>query len=88
MMVPNLQPVALAVNYSPQAGELSRSGRADFDFFKCPNWPDVLRAAERERPAYVHFDTMAGQGQPREREIKDIRALVEVARRSAFRQEM
>jgi len=64
MIVPKAQSVALAVNYSPQASELFRSGRADFDWFKSPDWPDALRDAQRDRPTYVHYDLMAGQGQP------------------------
>ena len=64
--------VALAVNYSPQASELSRQGRADFDRFKCPDWPHVLYDAQRTRPTYVHHDLMAGQGQPRADDIENI----------------
>lgn len=72
MTPPNEQPIALAVNYSPKASELSRSGRADFDCFKCPDRSDVLDEAQRERSTYVHFDLMAGQGQPRADNIENI----------------
>ncbi len=58
------RPVALAVNYSSQASELFRCGRADFDWFKSPDWPDVLRDAQAIRPTYIHYDLMAGQDPP------------------------
>lgn len=56
------RPIALAVNYSPQARELCRCGRADFDWFKSPDWPHVVRDAQPHRPTYIHFDLMSGQG--------------------------
>ncbi|MEE9268922.1 MAG: DUF692 family multinuclear iron-containing protein [Candidatus Krumholzibacteria bacterium] len=70
-------PIALAVNYSPQASELFRSGRVDFDCFKCPDWFDVLHEAQRQRPTYVHHELMAGQGQPRASEITNLHASID-----------
>ena len=52
-----------AVNYSPQAEELWRGGRIQFDLFKCPPWPDLVAQARQSQPVYVHFDLMAGRGQ-------------------------
>jgi len=56
--------IELAVNYSPQAAELVRSGAVEVDRFKCPPWPGLIAEAERLRPAYVHFDFQAAQGRP------------------------
>jgi len=77
MKLLNEHPIALAVNYSPQARELYRSGQADFDYFKCPNWPDVLRDAQQVRPVYVHHEIMAGQDQPRDGDIRNLHESVE-----------
>jgi uncharacterized protein (UPF0276 family) len=52
----------LAVNYSPAAAELVRSGRLEVDLFKCPEWPDLVSAARAVRPPYVHFGFRAGTG--------------------------
>jgi uncharacterized protein (UPF0276 family) len=50
-----------ALNYSAPAAELLESGRIQFDLFKCPDWPDVIEKAARQRPVYIHFDLVAGQ---------------------------
>lgn len=50
-----------ALNYSPQAMELSREGAIHFDLFKCPDWPDLIAIAQQWRPVYVHFPLLAGQ---------------------------
>lgn len=50
----------LAVNYSPQAENLRRSGIIDVDIYKCPDWPDLISEAESARPVYVHFPLIAG----------------------------
>jgi uncharacterized protein (UPF0276 family) len=52
----------LAVNISAPAERLLEQGRIDFDFFKLPAWPDLLRGPARKRPAYVHFPLKAGSG--------------------------
>jgi hypothetical protein len=46
----------LAVNYSPQAAALARSGATRVDCFKCPSWPDLISEARGVAPIYVHFD--------------------------------
>lgn len=50
-----------ALNYSPQAAELLRAGRIQFDLYKCPDWPDLIEEAQAQAPAYVHFPLIAGQ---------------------------
>jgi uncharacterized protein (UPF0276 family) len=54
----------LAINYSPNAAVLVRSGAAAIDLFKCPYpfdpavhaySPTLLDDAERLRPTYIHF---------------------------------
>ncbi len=50
-----------ALNYSPQALELLRSGRLEFDLFKCPDWPETIAEAQAQKPVYVHFPLVAGQ---------------------------
>ncbi|MFO7321277.1 MAG: DUF692 family protein [Chloroflexota bacterium] len=49
-----------ALNYSPQAAELLRSGQIEVDCFKCPDWPDLVAVAARIRPTYVHFPFFVG----------------------------
>jgi hypothetical protein len=50
----------LAVNYSPQAAELLKTGQIDFDLFKTPNWHDMVAEAMTYHPVYVHFDINVG----------------------------
>lgn len=52
----------LAVNYSPQAFDLLKSGLIKFDLFKSPNWKDMVADAGRLLPVYVHFDLSVGDG--------------------------
>jgi len=52
----------LAVNYSPQAADLLARGEVRFDLFKCPDWPDMIAAAQAVCPTYVHFSLRAGRG--------------------------
>lgn len=66
----------LAVNYSPQAAALLERGVVDFDLFKCPPWPEVIRAARRHRPVFVHFDHRAGQGPPEEEAVGETARLL------------
>src|SRR3954447_26332560 len=51
----------LAINYSPQTADLLASKRVEFDLYKTTEWPDMIAAAEVQRPAYVHFPLMAGR---------------------------
>jgi uncharacterized protein (UPF0276 family) len=52
----------LAVNYSPQAADLLRSGQIGFDLFKTPNWHSMVADASALLPVYVHFDLSVGDG--------------------------
>jgi uncharacterized protein (UPF0276 family) len=52
----------LAVNFSPQAADLLRTGQIDFDLFKTPNWHDMVAEAMTYHPVYVHFDLSVGLG--------------------------
>jgi uncharacterized protein (UPF0276 family) len=50
-----------AVNYSPQAAALLDKGLIEVDLYKCFNRQDMIEAAQRQRPAYVHFPLLAGR---------------------------
>lgn len=50
-----------ALNYSPQAAALLDKGRIQIDLYKCPDWPDLIAEAEKQRPVYVHFPLIAGR---------------------------
>jgi uncharacterized protein (UPF0276 family) len=52
----------LAINYSPQAAQLYRSGAIQLDRFKLPNWDWLIDEARQVAPVYVHFDLIAGDG--------------------------
>ena len=51
----------LAINYSPQTADLLAHKRVEFDLYKTTEWPEMIAAAEVQRPAYVHFPLMAGR---------------------------
>ncbi len=50
-----------AINYSPQAAEMLDEGRIKIDLYKCPEWPDLITAAQKQRPLYIHFPLQAGR---------------------------
>jgi len=52
----------LAINYSPQAALLLSEGKIQLDYFKCPDWPDLIAQAQQSRPAAVHFEIIASSG--------------------------
>ncbi len=52
----------LAVNYSTQAAVLLRNALIKIDFFKCPDWPDLIGEAQEHAPVAVHFNLTAGNG--------------------------
>ncbi|HSQ25733.1 MAG TPA: DUF692 family protein [Anaerolineales bacterium] len=52
----------LAVNYSTQAAVLLRNSLIKIDFFKCPDWPDLILEAQQHAPVAVHFNLTAGNG--------------------------
>lgn len=53
----------LAVNYSRSAATLVRARAVDIDWFKCPDWADVVEVAGQQRPVHVHFPFVAGRRQ-------------------------
>jgi uncharacterized protein (UPF0276 family) len=50
----------LAVNWSPEAAALVDERRIELDVFKCPDWPEMIADAKKQRPVYVHFPLIAG----------------------------
>jgi uncharacterized protein (UPF0276 family) len=54
--------VQFAINYSAEAADLLRQGQIAPDRFKCPDWPDLIAAAQACAPVYVHFALRAGPG--------------------------
>jgi uncharacterized protein (UPF0276 family) len=50
----------LAVNYSTQAAVLLRHALIQIDYFKCPDWPDLIKEAQSNAPVAVHFNLTAG----------------------------
>jgi uncharacterized protein (UPF0276 family) len=52
----------LAINYSPQAASLLNAGKIQLDYFKCPDWPDLISQAQILRPTAVHFEISASAG--------------------------
>lgn len=50
----------LAINYSPAAAELVRSGAIDIDYFKTPDWNRLIDKARKLRPVAIHFTLEAG----------------------------
>jgi uncharacterized protein (UPF0276 family) len=52
----------LAINYSTQAAALLAESRIQLDRFKCPDWPDMIAAAQVQLPVAVHFTLTAGSG--------------------------
>ncbi len=51
-----------AINYSTPTAALVAAGRIDIDYFKCPDWPDMITEALKLRPVAVHFTLQAGNG--------------------------
>lgn len=50
-----------ALNYSPQAAQLLKSGAIEVDLFKCPDWEDLATEAGAFKPVYIHFPFEAGK---------------------------
>ncbi len=50
----------LAINYSPAAARLVKTGKIDVDYFKTPNWEWMVLEASVLRPVAVHFTLEAG----------------------------
>jgi uncharacterized protein (UPF0276 family) len=67
----------LAINYSPQAAALLQAGLVEFDYFKCPDWPDMVAEASRFRTVRVHFELRAGSGRLVIKDISRIEKLLD-----------
>ena len=52
----------LSINYSPAAAELLTAGHIRLDYFKAPDWHDLVAEARLLRPVAVHFSLQAGSG--------------------------
>lgn len=51
----------IALNYSPQAAALLNQGTIKLDYYKVPDWPDMVGTASAQLPVYVHWPLMAGR---------------------------
>jgi len=67
----------LAVNYSPKASELVRSGEIQIDLFKCFDDARVAAKAQGELACYVHFALYAGRGEMGQVDWDRVKGLVE-----------
>ncbi|MGJ3237240.1 MAG: DUF692 family multinuclear iron-containing protein [Anaerolineae bacterium] len=52
-----------AINWSPEASVLLDAGLIEVDYYKCPDWPNLVADARTQRPSYVHFPLSIGIGQ-------------------------
>jgi uncharacterized protein (UPF0276 family) len=55
--------IPLAVNYSPETEALLNAGQVALDYYKLPDWPDLVTQVSAQFPCYVHFTLAAGLGQ-------------------------
>ena len=62
-----------AINYSPQAEKLWRSGAIQVDLFKCPDWPKLVERVGKIHRAYVHGSLQAGRGRLRAADQRQLR---------------
>lgn len=53
----------LAINYSPRAADLIRSGQIEIDYFKTPDWQWMVDEAKSLRPVAIHFSLEAGNNE-------------------------
>jgi uncharacterized protein (UPF0276 family) len=51
-----------AVNYSLETLKLLKKGQIEFDLFKLPAWPKIIRKIAGRYPCYVHFPLKVGRG--------------------------
>jgi uncharacterized protein (UPF0276 family) len=54
--------VKYSINYSQAAAALHRAGEIKVDLFKCPAWPEAIKAALDAHNVYVHFPLTVGTG--------------------------
>ncbi|HSB67464.1 MAG TPA: DUF692 family protein [Anaerolineales bacterium] len=50
----------LAINYSPAAARLVQAGKIHIDYFKTPNWDELIAQARELCPVAIHFTLEAG----------------------------
>lgn len=50
----------LAINFSPAAARLVKSGTINVDYFKTPDWDWIIAEAQQIRPVAVHFTLEVG----------------------------
>ncbi|NLX06126.1 MAG: DUF692 family protein [Phycisphaerae bacterium] len=73
-----------AINYSPEAEALHREGIIGVDLFKCPDKPEIIEAALRAGPCYVHFRIRAGCGPLDEPQVQRAAEMLELTRTAAL----
>lgn len=54
--------IQFAVNYSEIVATLLRTKQIQFNRFKCPAWPDLMKKAQAQHPIYVHCPLRVGWG--------------------------
>jgi uncharacterized protein (UPF0276 family) len=67
----------LAINYSPAAARLVKSGQINIDYFKTPNWDWMVAEAGQLRPVVIHFNLEAGNGRLDEVDWEAVKRLAE-----------
>jgi uncharacterized protein (UPF0276 family) len=67
--------IEFALNYSRPAADLVREGAIQIDRFKCPDWQEVIEAAARLRPIYVHFPLSANRPEGLQADLDAIEAM-------------
>ena len=66
-----------AINYSEQAAALLAAGQIELDYFKCPDWPDLIARLAGHWPLAVHFNLKAGGGRMASSDWQQIEALLD-----------
>ncbi len=61
-----------ALNYSPQAAELLRQNKIHIDLYKCPPWDNLVPQAQKQKPAYIHFEFQAGWHRVEPEHLRDV----------------
>jgi uncharacterized protein (UPF0276 family) len=59
-----IEPIRLAVNYSPETKALEQAGLIRFNLYKLPDWPELVAEIAPRYSSYVHFTLAAGQNAP------------------------
>jgi hypothetical protein len=72
--------MSFALNYSHCAAKLLRAGEIAVALFKCPEWPDLIAEALKQRPCYPHFAFLAGRGQVQKADWGLVHRLMDLTR--------